>query len=1201
MNQAVKTTLLLLCLTSWGSSLFAQTWVELLEDPEVNFNQVQQAFESQWGNRPYERGKGWKQYKRWEFFMEDRSFPHGKRPRPNKAWEEHLAFKNKYRQGQNWGSRSANWQPLGPNNWTNQTGWNPGNGRINCTATDPNNSNVLYAGAPSGGLWKSTNGGQSWSCLTDHLPVLGVSAILVDPNNSNHLYIGTGDGDGSDTYSIGVLESVDGGANWSTTGLSFTGRNRLIRRMIMHPTNNQIIFAATNNGIYRTVDGGTNWSRTQTGSMRDVEFKPGDPNTVYACTDEFYKSTDGGQTFSKITVGLPAAADVNRASIAVSPANPNYLYILFGVSSDAGYYGIYRSTNSGQSFSLQSNSPNIFTYETDGSGTGGQSWYDMALAVSPSDANEVYAGGINVWKSNDGGANWRCQTHWVHPNNLGYVHADIHTLDFFGAVLHCGSDGGFSTSADTGATWTFRSAGMEITQFYRIGVSAQSAYRMIGGAQDNGTNYLENGTWLHALGGDGMEAAIDPSNSQIMYGCIQNGALRRTTNGGQNWSSIKPANANGGAWITPYQINPLAPNELFAGYEEVWKTTDRGDNWTQISNFGTGSNLRYLHIAPSNANYIYTGTYSTLYRTSDGGQNWSTITPNLPNNSAIKYLAIHPNNPNQIWLALSGYNAGEKVVSTSDGGQTWSNVSANLPNLPINCIVYQNNSHNGIYVGTDVGVYYTDSTLSNWQSYMTGLPNVPVYELEIHDGIDKIRAATYGRGVWESDLFGTIPTPPTASFMYNSQLLCASDSLQFTDLSSNASPGWQWSFPGGSPASSTLANPKVHYPASGSYTASLIVQNQHGADTIQQQVQVNYAPNELNLVLDFDNYASETSWEVLDQNGQVLASGGGYANGANSQIENVCLGNGCFTLNVYDSYGDGICCNYGSGSYQLLDAQGNILVNSTGQFTSQESNAFCLNQSAPLVAGTPQATVAGCGQTNASLTASASGGDGNYNYSLDGTSFQANAVFNNLAAGNYTVYVQDGQGQQSSTTIQITEQQAPRAQISSSSTQLYLDQGATINLQSVLSTNAASYQWNLGDGTTSGLASLSHSYSQAGQFWVVLSALRDNCSDQDSLLVTVDLTNAVSQSASAALALTLFPHPVQTSLQFTLELPKQQDKMEVFIHNALGQLLYWEEVEQPQTELQRQIHLGNQANGAYILSIKTDDFSYSKPFIKAAP
>jgi len=1189
--------LLLALLIGGFLPLSAQQWVELMQDPSVNFYTVQQAFEQTWGNQPYTRGKGWKQYKRWEYFMEDRSFPHGKRPRPAQAWEAYQKFKALYDHVPTAASRAANWVPLGPGSWTGTGGWNPGNGRINCVAQDPNNASTIYAGAPSGGLWKSSNSGANWVCLTDNLPVLGVSAILIDPNNSNTIYIGTGDANGSDTYSIGVLKSTNAGATWNNTGLTWTtGNGRLIRHMIMHPTNNQIILAATNDGVYRTIDGGLTWLQTQTGSMRDIEYKPGNPNIVYACSDQFYKSTNAGLSFTLITTGLPAASAVNRASIAVTPADSNYVYLLYGDETDSGFFGLYRSTNSGSSFSLRSNTPNIFTYSETGTGIGGQSWYDMALAASPTNAEEVYSGGINVWKSNDGGSNWNILTHWVYPATLGYVHADIHTLDFFGANLYCGSDGGLFRSVNAGAAWSDISTGMEIMQFYRFGVSAQNAYQMIGGAQDNGTNYLNAGTWEHVLGADGMEAAIDYSNSQIMYGETQSGGLNRSTDGGQSWSGIEPTNAGNADWVMPYIIDPNTPATLYAGYEEVWKSTNRGNNWTQISTFGTGNSLAYIAAAKSNSNYIYAGRSSILYKTTNGGAAWTTITP--PVTAAIKYIVVHPSNEQRIWVCLSGYNAGEKVYYSPDAGASWQNLSGNLPNLPVNCIEYQAGSADGLYVGTDIGIYYKDSTLANWQAYMTGLPNVIVYEMEIHYGVGKLRAATFGRGVWESDLFSPSPFAPNAAFSYGNEAICAGDSIEFYDQSINAAPGWQWYFPGGSPTSSTVQNPKVSYPLAGVYTTMLIVNNVNGNDTITQNVNVDYAQNRVRVNILTDNYPEETSWEISDSSGNIVASGGPFTAAATTDTTLVCLRDGCYTFTIYDSYGDGICCGFGNGSYEILDSA-NVVLGTGAQFTNQATVSFCFNAIAPVRVTQVVALQSACGLNNGTLTIMATGGDANYQYSLDGINYQSSNIFLALAPNTYTVYVSDSQGQVDTDFGTVTEAAGPNAIANSSNPNVFLNTGANVNFSGILSSNVGSFYWNFGDGTTANSMATSHVYTAVGVYTVVMTVVNDSCTATDTVIVTVDLNNANANLLGLQLSLDIMPNPMQAQLEIVVQLPEAGETIEIFIHNALGQMVYWEKVETATQLLRRQLNFGNEPAGLYFLSVQSPNYKQFKKFIKA--
>lgn len=1177
---------LLLIILLFNQDAISQRWVEMMQDPTVDFYTVQRTFNQEWGNRPYERGKGWKQYKRWEYFMEDRVFPHGKRPRTSVAWEEYEKFKAVYEKESASTKRNANWTPLGPVTWTNTTGYNPGNGRINCVAVDPVNTNIIYVGAPSGGLWKSTNGGNNWVCLTDDLPVLGVSAILIDPNNTNNIYIGTGDADGSDTYSIGVLKSTDGGQSWNNTALNWTiGNSRLIRRMIMHPNNNQIIFAATNDGVYKTTNGGVSWAQTQTGNMRDIEFKPGDPTIVYACSDQFYKSTNSGNSFTLVNTGLPASTLVNRASIAVTPANPNYVYILYGDETDSGFFGLYRSANSGSSFTLRSNSPNIFSYPEDGSEAGGQSWYDMALAVSNTNPEEIFSGGINVWKSNDGGTNWINLTHWVYPATVGYVHADIHTLDMLGNTLFCGSDGGIFKSTNNGTSWTDLSNGLEIMQFYRFGVSAQNGYKMIGGAQDNGTNYLNAGIWSHVLGADGMEAAIDYSNALVMYGEYQNGGLNRTLDGGQNWDYIAPTNGGDASWVTPFVIDPNVPTTIYAGYEEVWKSTDRGDNWTAISNFANSTTLNYIAVAKTNSNYIYTGRGAALYKTINGGTSWTNITP-AGISSAIKYIVIDPLNEQRIWISLSGYNAGEKVFYSSNAGSSWQNISYNLPNLPVNCIEYQAGTNDGLYVGTDVGIFYKDNNLANWQSYMTGLPNVIVNELEIHYGVGKIRAATYGRGVWESDLYSPSPFPPDAAFTYGQAVLCSGDSIGFSDQSINAAPGWQWYFPGGSPSTSTSQNPRVLYAAEGSYQASLIVSNANGTDTITQNVNVDFADNQIRVNIIFDSYPTETSWQITDSTGTIMASGGPYSQGNTSIDQLVCLPDGCYEFTVFDSYSDGLCCGYGNGSYSLIDT-GNIVIGTGGQFSSQESVNFCFNATAPVNIDQVNSVISGCGLDNGTLTVLASGGNGTYQYSIDGINYQTNNVFNQLAPGTYLVFTSDNSGSIDSSFATVFEIPGPTAVASSSNPNVYLSSGANVNFSGILSNNVSAYFWDFGDGSTSTSMTTSHAFTAVGTYTVVLTVSKDSCFSSDTVIVNVSTASSTELSSKDVFGLELRPNPILEQFEILIELPEASNDVEIYIHNALGQLIYWEKVDSYSTTIKRQLNFSNESNGFYFLSVQS--------------
>jgi len=280
----------------------------------------------------------------------------------------------------------------------------------------------------------------------------------------------------------------------------------------------------------------------------------------------------------------------------------------------------------------------------------------------------------------------------------------------------------------------------------------------VAGAQDNGTKRLVADTWYETLGGDGMECIIDYEDVNIRYYSQQNGRLYRSSGGGNiNISGNIPGNPSG-AWVTPYVMDPVDHNTLYAGYRKLYKTTNRGDSWTAISDDFGGFPLQLLAVAPSNPQTIYTGSNYDLFATYDGGKNWQMLSGKLPNaSSALTYIAIHPENPKTLWITYSGYIAGNKVFQSEDGGITWKNISGTLPNLPVNCIVYQKGSAGNLYIGTDVGVFYRNQYTPDWEVYSEGLPNVIVTELEIHYGAGKLRAATFGRGLWESDLLPADP------------------------------------------------------------------------------------------------------------------------------------------------------------------------------------------------------------------------------------------------------------------------------------------------------------------------------------------------------------------------------------------------------------------------------------------------------------
>ncbi|MBI4647288.1 MAG: hypothetical protein HY738_12045 [Bacteroidia bacterium] len=633
-NKIIILTILFLVLMS-VTAVMAQPWMKNIPEEnrtkELNFYDVQKAFNQYWESKTIEKGKGWRQFKRWEYFMEPRVFPSGKLPH-----DIILAEYNKEKQKYPAKSLSGNWSHLGPDEVPLDFYGGPsGVGRINCITFHPSDANIMWLGAPSGGLWKTTDGGNNWITTTDDLPSIGVSDIAVNPDNPDIIYIATGDGDASDTYTAGVLKSSDGGATFTTTALNFTtSQGIIIRRLIINPDDTDILIAATNDGIYRTTDGGSSWDNVLLGHLKDIEFKPGAPGTVYVAEFSYYggaqifRSNNGGVTFSYITPFDPFLSEVDRIELAVTTANPSVIYALCSNSSDDGFHSLYKSSDSGNSWSLNitGSSINLLGWESSGGDAGGQGWYDLSLAVSPTNENTVFVGGVNIWKSTDGGFSFNINAHWW-GDGVEYVHADQHMLVYNTStnVLFSCNDGGIYKTSNGGSTWIDISSGIHILQIYRLGASATNESIVITGEQDNGSMKYNAPVWNYILGGDGMECIVDYTDENIIYATYYYGAIQKSVDGGYWLDDISPGPE--GAWITPYVMHPTNHNTLYAGYDEVYKTIDGGVSWFTISSGMTGGeNLRSLILAPSNPNYIYAATYDYIWRTTNGGSSCNDIT-----------------------------------------------------------------------------------------------------------------------------------------------------------------------------------------------------------------------------------------------------------------------------------------------------------------------------------------------------------------------------------------------------------------------------------------------------------------------------------------------------------------------------------------------------------------------------------------------
>ncbi len=732
----------------FGHLSFSQAgWLDVFQDPQADFNTKVQAFEQANAGKPADRGTGIRQFERWRWMAEQRLTEEGKSIDGVTHWKNYRTALAEKKQK----SIGDPWQLVGPVN-VPFASYGFGIGRVNVIAFHPTDTFTMWAGAPSGGLWKTTDGGNNWTTNTDFLTNLGISDIVINPHNPQEMYIGTGDRNGGDTESFGVLKSTDGGETWNLTGLVFSipGSARVFR-LIMDTAQTDVLYAATTSGIFKTVDGGDNWVQKTFSSTRDMEFAGGTTQTLLAVQGgSIIKSVDFGETWVASGTGIPTD-NVGRVNLAVSPSDPNIAYIVMA-NQQSGFRGVCRTEDTGDSWTLMSESPNILGYAADGSEPGGQGWYDLDITVDPDNAQTIWVGGINVWRSINGGMSWFLAGHWTGDGGMPAIHADQHFLGFHPLTkkLWIGNDGGVWT--DVNNIWFIKSNKMSITQYYRFGTSRISAQRVIAGSQDNGTHFRKTGGWVGVYGGDGMESMIDHNEPDIVYATIYYGRLFRSEDAGVAFVEVSPGEE--GAWVTPFYMDPQDPQTIYGGFDRVKVSYDRGGFWFNASPVLTNPDdpyIRNISVPKTDPSTVYVARTRAIYRGVDFAADWINISAGLPTSNSVRisYVAADPFNAQTVYVTLSGYSNGNKVFRSMNGGQTWQNISGNLPNIAVFCIEPEQSAQRGLYVGTEFGVYFKDETMSEWVPYGTELPNVQVTELEITESNQMLRACTYGRGVWE--------------------------------------------------------------------------------------------------------------------------------------------------------------------------------------------------------------------------------------------------------------------------------------------------------------------------------------------------------------------------------------------------------------------------------------------------------------------
>jgi len=708
-----------------------------------------------------ERGKGFNPYKRWEYQALQDMDENGMLKSPEFYYNELENYNNYINQNSNTFSRTTvgAWEELGPTSFNATSSWSPGVGRITSIAVDPLDVNHIIVGGQTGGVWRTISGGLNWIVLTDDLSNIVVYSLVMDPNNDiatnpNTLTYFWGSSSGT------IFKSTDSGATWNF--LADTGGGN-VNKILIDPTDTSKMYCSVEGGgIYKSTNSGLNWTRINNAATTgyDVEFKPGDTNVIYASSTTFFRSDDGGATFTESNIFFSTGPKM----IGVSADDPTVVYVL--ESSNGAFNAIYKSTTSGLIFSeLSHPNKNYFNFSNtaDGSNGGGQAPRDMDITVNPADADEVHIAGGNTWRSINGGTSFNITSQWVPGNasglNIGYCHADVDILEYVNGELYVGTDGGIfvakTPSIINSTYYSDLTPGLGIRQFYKIGISQTDPVVVTGGSQDNGSSVRDvNGNWTDWLGADGMEGFIDKNDSNIMYGTSQFGNFYRTINGGLNLTGISQPDGKGGSspwnWITPFEQDPIDQNVIYSAFDIVYKSVNSGSTWTAIS--PVSGIIDQLKIAPSNNDIIYIAINNTFLATLDGGVNWFQ-SPSYSGGN-INAIAIHPTDPAKIAIATAD---SEKVYVSTNSGISWTSYKNDLPAFSSRAVAWDDNADNGLYVGMNFGVYYIDDTSNNlWQPFSNGLSNVSISELEINYVENKIYAGTYGRGLWRSELFNTL-------------------------------------------------------------------------------------------------------------------------------------------------------------------------------------------------------------------------------------------------------------------------------------------------------------------------------------------------------------------------------------------------------------------------------------------------------------
>jgi photosystem II stability/assembly factor-like uncharacterized protein len=815
------------------------------------------------------------------------------------------------------GEKATNWSVIGP-----LTSAGPGGEqtkrRTNVYSFDQcaGQPNYCYLGTEPGEVYKSIDGGNNWVSATMTLDFgSGVSAVEVHPSNGMIVFAGG---------NKGIFKSNDGGSTWSNV---LPQTNFGVNEILINPGNDQLVYAATDKGFYTSTNGGTTWNQVFTQACYDVKTNAIDPSKVYLLKNnptakicEFYSSTDFGATWNIQTTGWYTSSDPAKndggGRLAVSPANPNRIYAyLIGESkaNDFGYIGVYRSNDGGTSWTLPSTpvgGPYTATHPNlaygQASWTYHQGFYNCAIIASPTNADSLIIGGLNTWRSNDGGATFSSVSGYIGgPFNM---HVDNQDFRVINNTTWLTTDGGIYKSTDFVTTQPVsKMNGVHGGDFWGFG-SGWNEDVLVGGQYHNGNvAHHENygpGNFLELGGGEAPTGYVNPGNNRKTYYSDISGKIIpiNFNDPVSNFTSgMSPNESYYAAESSEMEFHPNCYSIAFVGNEnKLWKSIDGGGSYNLVKEFGTtvADKLGQFEIASSNPDVMYVHQRTStnvgkLWKTTNGGVLWNQLT--IPTgNSRLLLIAVNPENENILWIAYPNGSNGNKVYESIDGGLTWLNItSPALNNEFLQSMISIAGTDKGLYVGTSKSVFYRNAT-TPWTIENGGLPTyVSTTSLKPFYKTGKIRMASYGKGIWQSNL-KEAPSKPICRITVDKlaqTAFCAQDSFYFEDYSflNHTNATWSWQFPTGSPATSSSRNPAVLFPNPGNHLAILTITDQTGqtdSDTLIIQTNNFVAPSFISE--GFEGQFVPTGWYLSNESGggqwSLSSATGGFGNSSKSAL-----------------------------------------------------------------------------------------------------------------------------------------------------------------------------------------------------------------------------------------------------------------------------------------------------------------------------